>query len=255
MADDDEMDKDHFEKFMKARQERLRQMRSGQELPTLRRAPRSPGGRSVYSDKDDLEGLRLANTPTMERVFAQYHEDLRPPKRQRSENDSVAIDIEDEDDDGWARHSRQDEFETRAKTPQAPSEHDDNNSLVGAHEFSQILPRPLPSENRESSSLYSGDSSNVSVTMMTGLTGQIPERFSLHYFPRAFQKPPGSTQLTRIYTVFADRPTQLLSLDDVIKIAQDAANSYNQDNVSILVDLLTRRHYLKKVGSGWTLRR
>lgn len=256
MADNDSSDKDHFEQFMKARQERLRQMGNGQELPTLRRVQRSPGGRSVYSDKGDLEGLRLANTPTMERVHAQYNEDLRPSKRQRSDNDSMALDIEVDDEDGWARRSVKDEFEFRARTPQEPSEHGDNNSYVGAYEFSQIIPRTAPTaEKRENSSLYSGESSNVSVTMMAGLTGQIPERFSLHYFPRAFQKPPGSTQLTRIYTIFADRPTQLLSLNDVIDIAQDASNSYNQDNVSILIDLLSRRHYLKKVGSGWTLRR
>ncbi|KAI9289543.1 hypothetical protein BC943DRAFT_314602 [Umbelopsis sp. AD052] len=127
----------------------------------------------------------------------------------------------------------------------------DASSLAGSdlgvgYELSGVLPLK-PSQ-------ASPGPSEASITMTTGFTGQIPARFSLEYFPSLFQSPPGSTQLTRVYTTFAEANGRVLDVDDILKEINDHTDFYNRTNVELLVDLLVRKRFIKRDRNGWRLR-
>ncbi|GAB5585387.1 hypothetical protein Unana1_00287 [Umbelopsis nana] len=124
-------------------------------------------------------------------------------------------------------------------------------SLAGSdlgvgYELSGVLPTK-PSQ-------ASPGPSEASMTMTSGFTGQIPARFSLEYFPSVFQSPPGSTQLTRVYTAFAEANGRVLDVDAILKDINDPTDSYNHTNVELLVDLLVRKRFIKRDRNGWRLR-
>ncbi|KAH8549795.1 hypothetical protein BGW37DRAFT_558790 [Umbelopsis sp. PMI_123] len=128
----------------------------------------------------------------------------------------------------------------------------DASSLAGSdlgvgYEISGVLPL-------KASSQPSPEPSEASMTMTTGFTGQIPARFSLEYFPSLFQSPPGSTQLTRVYTTFTEANGRVLDVDDILKEINDHTDFYNRTNVELLVDLLVRKRFIKRDRNGWRLR-
>ena len=194
----------------------------------------------------------MVSTPTMENVMDRYNDDLRPStKRAR---------VQREEDEQEEERMRQDEHLHSFAAPPTPYRGEEDvlpeEENLGAYEFSHTLPaHNAIQENGETTSMASGETASSMMTMMSGLTGQVPARFSLHYFPTSFQTPPGSTQLTRIYTLFSERPAQMLTVDDVLQKVQDSTPFYNADNVKLLIDLLVRKQFLKPVNSGWTLRR
>ncbi|KAI8988200.1 hypothetical protein BDF20DRAFT_910722 [Mycotypha africana] len=112
------------------------------------------------------------------------------------------------------------------------------------------------SDSLKSADLTSRSSTTANMTMISGLTGQIPARFDLKYFPDQFKQPPASTQLTRIYNYFADRPAQMLTAEDYLKHVN---NEYDKETVHVLINLLARKKFLKRVGDrergAWTIRR
>lgn len=68
------------------------------------------------------------------------------------------------------------------------------------------------------------------------------------------QSPPGSTQLTRVYTAFAEANGRVLDVDAILKDINDPTDSYNHTNVELLVDLLVRKRFIKRGRNGWRLR-
>lgn len=131
----------------------------------------------------------------------------------------------------------------------------------GAYEFEGELSQKISNNyevgvNESPASKNTGDFTIQSnMTMISGSTGQIPARFALHYFPEKFRIPPASTQLTRIYQFFADKPGAMITVNDILKDMTDP--DYAKENVQVLINLLVRRRFLKRVGDkdAWTVRR
>lgn len=163
------------------------------------------------------------------------------------------------------RREQTEQFEYRPLTAPPNTDeqiHTGTSSIGGAYEFSQIFPANDSIYNMDrlstgheggvgNASFTSAESSNLNLSMISGSSGQVRKRFSLQYFPSSFQVPPGSSQLTRVYNLFAERPGELLSADDVVALAEDCCN---RDNVRIFLDMLTRKQYLKKIEHRWRLR-
>ncbi|KAG0175509.1 DASH complex subunit ask1 [Apophysomyces sp. BC1034] len=265
---EDEDGRAKFEKFAMKRKLQLQQMGEHEELPSIPPRNRSPMAQSPW-----IMDRVLPSTPTMQRVLTTYNQDLRTMKRQRTSQDEPdrdmdgnamdGLDWEKDGRDAWSGHNADfQSFEYDRSQMDTGSGKEDGDHA--AHEFSgPILPDNTlrtPSEGahsmvRMSPGMHSGNMSVAStstMTMVTGMTGQVPARFSLDYFASAFRTPPGSTQLTAVYCLFADRPGQMLTKDDVLGLLPD----YGHETVSLLVDLLARKRFLKRVGTaGWTLRR
>ncbi|KAF1802599.1 DASH complex subunit Ask1-domain-containing protein [Mucor lusitanicus] len=129
---------------------------------------------------------------------------------------------------------------------------------VGAYEFSDAMPQDRLEEyharerqNNSGSDLTFLSGSNM--TMISGSTGQIPAKFDLQYFPEKFRVPPASVKLTRVYNYFHDRPGIMSTVQDVHTQLSDVS----VENIALLIHVLIRRKFLKKVGDrdAWTLRR
>ncbi|CEP12216.1 hypothetical protein [Parasitella parasitica] len=128
----------------------------------------------------------------------------------------------------------------------------------GAYEFSDPMPHDKLEEYqaKERQSMSGSDltfRSGSNMTTVSGSTGQIPAKFDLQYFPPSFRIPPASAQLTRIYNCFAERPGSMLTIENVLLHLSDIS----ADNISLLIELLVRKKFLKKVGKNdaWTVRR
>ncbi|KAI8384334.1 DASH complex subunit Ask1-domain-containing protein, partial [Radiomyces spectabilis] len=260
----DDEGREHFEQFMKNRQERLQQMDPEEELQAVY-------GRFVSPYQATTPMYRKAttpmvSTPTVKRVFESYNQDLRVSKRPQHDDDSwhnVSRSVTNSESDERRRAPPQDDdFDlpsfnqpsfSQLSLPDIPSEPGDV-----AYEFSQALPShraiatPGMSEN---GSLRSGESTPSMMSMVSGMSGQIPVRFSLKYFPSSFQSPPGSTQLTRLHSIFADRPGQVLTMEDILTIVEDANPPYNEQNLIVLLDMLKRKKFIRKTSQGWSIRR
>ncbi|CAO3591859.1 unnamed protein product [Absidia cylindrospora] len=153
-----------------------------------------------------------------------------------------------------------------------------NDDMDMAYEFSPLIPRHAqddedggsgggrftPYSQRDTSSHASGYTTTGSIssimTMMTGLSGQIPSKFALHYFPETFRDPPASVRLTKMYNLFAERPGQMLSWKQVVDLTRaDQENDdeaiFQQDTLRLFLDILTRKRFLRRMDKGWTLRR
>jgi hypothetical protein len=135
-----------------------------------------------------------------------------------------------------------------------------------AYEFSPIVTRQAHGDNAAGSTPQSlrsytmTGSTNSMITMVSGLSGQIPAKFALDYFPETFREPPASTRLTKMYNLFADRPGQLLYWRQVVDLmradAEHADYAINQqDSMRILLNMLTRKRFLRRIDSdSWILR-
>ncbi|KAI9313798.1 hypothetical protein BX666DRAFT_545330 [Dichotomocladium elegans] len=75
-------------------------------------------------------------------------------------------------------------------------------------------------------------------------------QFSLQHFPKSFQIPPGSTKLTHVYGVFQSRPDTILTMAQLERIVPD----YDRETLELMVNLLTRKKFLRKNEQGWMLR-
>ncbi|RUP43173.1 hypothetical protein BC936DRAFT_137515 [Jimgerdemannia flammicorona] len=102
---------------------------------------------------------------------------------------------------------------------------------------------------------------NLSFISMGGKVGGGPPRFALELFPLAFQQPPGSTQLIRVYEAFspnldASAMAPVMTLPALkATLNRGATDEYDDDKILLLVDLLVRKRFLKRDGSGWSARR
>ncbi|KAL0089220.1 hypothetical protein J3Q64DRAFT_1696333 [Phycomyces blakesleeanus] len=104
-------------------------------------------------------------------------------------------------------------------------------------------------------SVFSETSGLTRATFGSSSTGRGPAPFSVHRFGETFREPPGSTQLTRVYKVFSDKPAQMLTLEDVLNEVKDDENRYTADSVMLFINMLCGKKYLRTVGQGWTIRR
>ncbi|GAN05575.1 hypothetical protein MAM1_0095d05046 [Mucor ambiguus] len=143
-------------------------------------------------------------------------------------------------------------------TPTEQRQQDMSDAEVGAYEFSDAMPQDRLEEyharerqNTTGSDLTFHSGSNM--TMISGSTGQIPAKFDLQYFPEKFRVPPASVKLTRVYNYFHDRPGIMSTVQDVHVQLSDVS----VENIELLIHVLIRRKFLKKVGDreAWTLRR
>lgn len=140
----------------------------------------------------------------------------------------------------------------------AEQQQDTSDADEGAYEFSDAMPQDRLEEyharekqNNMGSDLTFHSGSNM--TMISGSTGQIPAKFDLQYFPEKFRVPPASVKLTRVYNYFHDRPGIMSTVQDVHVHLPDVS----VENIELLIHVLIRRKFLKKVGDreAWTLRR
>ncbi|KAI8137873.1 DASH complex subunit Ask1-domain-containing protein [Fennellomyces sp. T-0311] len=212
-------DREKFEGFMRDRKQKYRQMDLDDELPTVRRdPPRSPG--RYHSEEDVPSFPMITGTPV-----ANYDQDLRPPSKR-------------------ARETSQDSLLMSAVR-------DTNDDDDGAFQFAQITPSRLVLQDGDQQSMVGtplGSGSSVS-----SRASRLPKQFSLHYFSSSFQKSPASTQLTRIYTLFSQRPGEPLTLDEIMQLLDDP--SFTVERVKLFVDVLTSKKFTKKEGEGrWILR-
>ncbi|CAO3615853.1 unnamed protein product [Mucor hiemalis] len=234
MDTDDPESRAKFNEFLQKRSYRLEEMAEGEELQTIRAPVKSPSNRTPIFQQREQESV-LVSTPTIERVMAMKQTDLRqiqtPIRRDRELSD----------------------FEPETSTPVRGSLNDED---VGAFEFSDNLPDGLQQRNSLFGTPSSTKTGESDITMMQGqYTSMVPAHFDVHYFPEKFRTPPSSVMLTRVYHEYNDRPGTMLTVKDIMQHINDP--TYTEKHVSILVSLLTRKKYLKKVGNhdAWVIRR
>lgn len=161
---------------------------------------------------------------------------------------SNSIDIND--DDGMP-----DLNEESAPWPSTPQPPPDDDEAPLAFDFSPMIPG-TPHSQRDTSSQATSSAVDSMMSMISGTHGRIPARFALHYFPEVFHTPPGSTKLTRMYTLFSERPGQRLTLDQVAELmnVDGQALDYLKNSSRPLLDLLTQKRFLRRLDKGWVLR-
>lgn len=123
---------------------------------------------------------------------------------------------------------------------------------AGAYEFSGGLQQYKDDGiNRGSMS----GSSFSSLSPRDGRASVIPAQFNLQVFPEQFRTPPGSIKLTKVYDLFNQRPGAMLTVQDIMDYSND--ESYSQVTVSLIISLLERKKFIKKVGKreAWVIRR
>lgn len=242
MDTDDPVSRAKFNEFLQKRHYRLEEMAEGEELQTIRAPVKSPSNRTPIF-KQPQEDAVLVGTPTVERVMAMKQTDLRPANTPLSSS-------------SHRRNRELSDFEAGSFTPLRGSSL--NEEDMGAFIFSDTLPEQ-DGQSKRNSLLGTPSSTRTGETEMTMMQGQhtsmIPAHFDLHYFPEKFRVPPGSVMLTKVYHEFNDRPGTMLTVQDIIHHINDPA--YTENYVSILISLLTRKKYLKKVGNhdAWVIRR
>lgn len=247
MDTDDPESRAKFNEFLQKRRHRLEDMAEGEELQPIRAPVKSPSNRTPIF-KQTQEDAVLVSTPTVERVMAMKQTDLRQPQSTSTPPSST----------NNKRNRELSDFEAGSFTPLRGSSL--NEEDMGAFEFSDTLQEQQQQQQSKRNSLLGTPSStrtgDTEMTMMQGqYTSMIPAHFDLHYFPEKFRVPPGSVMLTKVYHEFNDRPGTMLTVQDIIHHINDPA--YTENYVSILISLLTRKKYLKKVGNhdAWVIRR
>ncbi|KAI9499652.1 DASH complex subunit Ask1-domain-containing protein [Zychaea mexicana] len=243
-----ESDRGHFEEFMRVRQERYQHMDLDIELPVFgnRPAPKSPG-RQRHQDTQEQDfafAISDIGSPSIN-----MDQDLRPSaKRIRDDMDctsllpspSVAPDTRDQ------------------HNAQGVNVNDENDShdevMSGPYEFTQIPPTDLVAQTDERQSETGTPAGSVGGISVSSSASQLPREFSLHYFASSYREPPASTQLTRIYTLFADRPGRSMSADQVLELLEND-QSFTIDRIKLFIDVLTTKKFLRKESAGrWLLR-
>jgi hypothetical protein len=242
MDKDDEESRAKFNEFLQKRQVRLQDMQEGVELETIRPRVKSPSDRARHLEEEPL----LVGTPTMERVVANLiQKDLQHEVPRNEEISDFDVEMEDNIS---ALAKSPNSFNVPSFTPLR-----DPVSDIGAYEFTNSLNQQSDHYMGTPSSTRTGGSD---MTMKQGQhTSLIPAQFHLQYFPEKFRSPPASIKLTKVYNEFNDRPGTMLTKQQVIEFINDT--SYTEEYVSILISLLTRKKYLKKVGNhdAWVIRR
>jgi hypothetical protein len=240
METDDVESRARFDNFLKARQNSR-----VEEFPSWAGSVKSPSNRRMRHQTP------FASTPTTNRVLNQVRTDTTMEDIQALQEEEALL---------------------RLKSPagfllpntpyRQDTEERDDQEDIGAYEFSDLLikedDRFSNHQARERQSplteeMTFGSGSNM--TMISGHTGQIPARFDLKYFPSRFRTPPGSSQLSRVYNFFAERPGAMLTIQDFLEYAN--SSEYNETRAYLLIDVLVSKRFLKKVGDkeAWTIRR
>jgi hypothetical protein len=205
----------------------------------------------------------LAATLERERLHADYYADLkrrskRPkhtmdsaPTTPNNNNNNNSIDYGDDD----IMPDLNEESAPWPSTPQPLPGDDNDDEAPLAYDFSPMVPG-TPHSQRDTSSQATSSGVDSMMSMISGTHGRIPARFALHYFPEVFHTPPGSTKLTRMYTLFSERPGQRLTLDQVAELmnvdGQDLG--YVKNSSRPLLDLLSQKRFLRRLDKGWVLR-
>ncbi|KAI8094179.1 hypothetical protein BDF21DRAFT_489729 [Thamnidium elegans] len=147
----------------------------------------------------------------------------------------------------------------RSEIMPSPMQQEEEEEDVAAYEFSDGLPQY--NNNTYADSFHTGSltdkssNSTRSKDEQPTTTAQIPAQFNLQYFPEQFRTPPGSIKLTKVYNEFNKRPGTLLTVQDIITNLNDP--TYKEEFVSLLISLLARKKFIKKVGNreAWVIRR
>ncbi|KAI8329858.1 hypothetical protein BC941DRAFT_191999 [Chlamydoabsidia padenii] len=185
-----------------------------------------------------------------ERMFANYHDDLKRSKRPKLTNDS-------------SNNDNNDNPNQETVPWDSPLRNSEDEDMPLAFDFSPMVPRQEQEQEGDGQSAPSSESTSQTatdsvMTMVSGNFGRIPARFELHYFPQEFWRPPGSTKLTRIYHLFADRPGQHMTHDQVVDLLRIAEPSqdidYIRNSSRPLLDILTYKRFLRRINKGWVLR-
>ncbi|KAI7903633.1 DASH complex subunit Ask1-domain-containing protein [Cokeromyces recurvatus] len=237
MAMDNAADRDRFMSFVESRQHSFKKMAEHEELPTLVASTKSP---SITVEQRQKMSATYWTKPIIP-SFEEEEEDNNNRNHNHNQNQNQKKD------------SSFISLSTVTSTPLRASNKTDSD--FGAFEFSDALSQ---ANGRRSSlqieeDLTSGSGSNI--TMVSGISGQIPAKFDLLYFPEKFRMPPASTQLMRVHDFFANRPGEMVTVENILSYVDD--DDYTEENVRILIKLLVKRKYLKKVGDkeAWTIRK
>lgn len=239
-----------FDNFLKARQNNR-----VEEFPSWAGSAKSPSNRTMRHQTP------LASTPTTHRVLNQKLMKIPLPA------DSTLENIQSLQEESMSSLHLQSpgEFILPSTPYLQDTEERDDQENIGAYEFSDLLMKKDNNRDRFSAHQARENQSPLTeemtfgsgsdITMVSGYTGLIPARFDLKYFPSKFRTPPGSTQLSRVYNFFAERPGEMLTIQDFLRYAD--SSEYNDTKVYILIDVLVAKKFLKRVGDkqAWTIRR
>jgi hypothetical protein len=243
MGTDDVESRARFDSFLKARQSHR------DEFPSWAGSIKSPSNRHMRDQTP------LASTPTTNRVLDQKQMKLPTDMKDAQPlQEETSSSLQLQSPEGFLLPST-----PYRQNTEEPSDQEG----IGAYEFSDQLENQsndrfasyLAKEKQSplTEEMTFGSGSNM--TMISGYTGQIPARFDLKYFPSRFRTPPGSSQLTRVYNFFAERPGAMLTRQDFLNYAD--SSEYSESRVKILIDVLVIKRFLKQVGDkeAWTIRR
>ncbi|KAF7726467.1 DASH complex subunit ask1 [Apophysomyces ossiformis] len=217
-----------------------------QDLRTLKRQRTEQDSDHHVSDRDIVSFKEKERLPSSQTPMAGGKEEVEQQRQglQQQQQQRAVEEVQDMEEEEERRQARDDttglqSFEYDfAPLPEGGDTRDGEGDHASQPFSGTLLPQdPLrtPSEAshnlaRMSPGMYSVASTST-MTMVRGITGQIPARFSLDYFAQAFRVPPGSTQLTAVYFLFADRPGQMLTKEDALALLPD----YGHETISLLV--------------------
>ncbi|KAI8971044.1 DASH complex subunit Ask1-domain-containing protein [Pilobolus umbonatus] len=232
---DETVDSERFTSFIERRNNRMK--KSDALFP---RSPTMEDMRPSWLRVDEA----LVSSPTVERVLDSRASDLRTKRTadymDDVDEDDMMINEEKGIDSGGNKSmvSGSKSVDTVDTFMRFISKDNVSDHSVRAYQFENPFSRHEPN-----------------VTMVMGQSGEIPARFSLHYFPKEYQHPPLSTILTKVYNIFNDRPGMMLTAVDVWQCVND--DSYSNDDVALLIRTLANKMFLKRVGESdsWTIRR
>lgn len=268
MDTDDTESRAHFIKF-------LAQRNKLQDLPSTSvfkqpHLPATSNKRFRAEDKDEEGAMRASPSARLRSAepSSPRFQTAEPSPRFRPEKEpSPQFGIEEEPSPLLFRPEGTSSPQFRSDIMPSPLHHHlqqqrQEEDEVAAYEFSDgLAPYHNEPNNSYAHSFNSGsltDRSSETTTTKdehTSTTAQIPAQFNLHYFPEQFRTPPGSIKLTKVYNEFNKRPGTLLNVQDIITALDDA--TYKEEYVSLLINLLARKKFIKKVGNreAWVIRR
>ncbi|KAI9262966.1 hypothetical protein EDC94DRAFT_607923 [Helicostylum pulchrum] len=252
MDTDDTESRAHFIKFLEQRN-KLQDLPS----PSVFKQPYLPGTTNKRFQTGEEEDEVMISSPS-----PRFQTEEPSPRFRSEEEASPRFGIEEEASPLLFRREGTSSSQFRSEIMPSPIRQQQEGDEVAAYEFSDGL---APYSNSYANSFRSGsltDRSSESTkskeehtTTTKTKTARIPAQFDLRYFPEQFRTPPGSIKLTKIYNEFNKRPGTLLNVQDIIASLNDP--NYKEEFVSLLINLLARKKFIKKVGNreAWVIRR
>ncbi|KAI7869060.1 hypothetical protein BDF14DRAFT_425669 [Spinellus fusiger] len=209
--------------YFDKRKARFLNMADEEELPFIRNGEESP-----YTPEEPQKEAPMSSTPTTQRVYQSYKEDLRKNKR--------------------PKHTEFDHFDYAMEPKTSLTAGGDTEPLMSTGGAGQD---PL---QRGSMSVESSRTHVTRSSLFSEPPSLYPKPFHLYLFDTCFREPPGSTQLTRIYGVFSSRPGQKITSRNVLEIVEDGSHLYTLESVRLILQQLYRKRFVQRVNDGWTLR-